>query len=102
LRKLGYAVLEAANGAEALKLWEQHQQSIELLLTDMVMSEGLNGLELAERLKATKAALKIIVSSGYSADLVAPQPLGQGMAFLAKPFRPSALAKLVRQCLDST
>jgi len=100
LRKLGYAVLEAASGAEALKVWELHRPQIQLLLTDMVMPEGMTGLELAERLKASKATLKIIVSTGYSADLLSSDPLQPGVALLPKPYQPATLAKLLRQCLD--
>jgi len=102
LRKFGYAVLEAANGAEALKQWEQHQQKIALLLTDMVMPEAMTGLELAQRLRKDRATLSVIVASGYNANLVSPETLDSGVTFLAKPFRPAALAKLVRQCLDKT
>jgi CheY-like chemotaxis protein len=102
LRKFGYAVLEATNGAEALKQWEQHRQKIALLLTDMVMPEAMTGLELAQRLRKDKPGLRVIVASGYSANLVNPDPLEPEVIFLAKPFRPAALAKLVRQCLDKT
>jgi PAS domain S-box-containing protein len=101
LRKLGYAVLAAANGAEAMQLWEQHKQKIELLLTDMVMPEAMTGLDLAERLKKQNAALRIILTSGYSADLSRPHSLGNEVCFLAKPYRPARLAMLVRQCLDN-
>src|SRR5689334_19108757 len=64
LRKLGYHVIEAANGHQALALWQEHGEKIDLLLTDMFMPGGMSGLELAERLKAGKPALQIIISSG--------------------------------------
>lgn len=100
LRKLGYAVLEAANGAQALKVWEQNRNEIDLLLTDMIMPGAVTGAELAERLRVDKPALPVIVSSGYSGG---PPEGGQahpGMTFLDKPFRLPVLAAMVRQCLD--
>jgi PAS domain S-box-containing protein len=100
LRKLGYAVLAAANVPEALSLWEQHKPRIELLLTDMVMPEEMTGLNLAERFTNEKAALRIIITSGYGAEFSQPHALGKEVAFLAKPYRPTRLARLVRQCLD--
>jgi len=99
----GYAVLEAENGVEALNLWEHHHQKIELLFTDMVMPGPMTGLDLAERLRSTNGSLKVIISSGYSADLAEPSPTaGQGITYLAKPHSAAALAKLVRRCLDKT
>lgn len=101
LRKLGYAVLEAQNSKEALKLWETHRERIDLLLTDMVMPGATSGLDLAEHLRKEKPALRIILSSGYSADLSEPRSLEATATFLAKPFRLPTLAKVVRQCLDN-
>ena len=101
LRKLGYAVLEAGDGVEALKVWEQHRERIALLLTDMVMPEKLTGLDLAELLTKEKGSLKVIVSSGYSADLAEPhRTAGSDVAFLPKPYKTAALAKAVRRSLD--
>jgi CheY-like chemotaxis protein len=103
LRKMGYAVLEAGTGPEALKAWKEHHQSIELLFTDMVMPEGMTGLELAERLKQEKSSLKIIISSGYCADMLESHPKdGRDITFLPKPYAPAALARTVRHCLDKT
>lgn len=101
LRKLGYAVLEAENGKDALQVWRQPHPPIALLFTDMVMPEGLTGIELAERLRKEKKALQVIVSSGYNPDKAKPDVLkGQGITFLAKPFEMLLLAKTVRSCLD--
>ena len=103
LRKLGYAVLEAGNGTEALNVWEEHHQRIELLFTDMVMTETLSGLDLAERFKKEKDSLKVIISSGYSGEMMGTQPIaGLEIDYLPKPYGPSALARMVRQCLDKT
>jgi two-component system, cell cycle sensor histidine kinase and response regulator CckA len=102
LRSFGYEVLEATNGKEALLIWEKSHPHIELLLTDMLMPEGLTGLDLAREFRAKKAALKVIITSGYSPDLIpSNQGGGSQIAFLAKPYRPSVLAATVRSCLDA-
>jgi PAS domain S-box-containing protein len=100
LRRLGYQVTEARNGKEALSLWPQCREQIELLLTDLVMPAGVNGLELAGRLSADKPNLKIIYISGYSADIVTEENVRPNVPCLAKPFTPAELAKTVRACLD--
>jgi len=101
LRKLGYSVLEAANGVEALSLWEQRQHEISLLFSDMVMPDTLTGLDLAELMTAQKQNLKVIISSGYSADLAKSSAvLRPETEFLPKPYKTTALAKLVRSVLD--
>jgi PAS domain S-box-containing protein len=102
LRRLGYAILEAGNGLEALKVWEQHHEKIELLFTDMLMTGNMTGLDLAMRLKKEKGSLKVISSSGYHSDLpVSPLPAGEEITYLPKPYTPAAMAKTVRRCLDN-
>jgi CheY-like chemotaxis protein len=98
----GYRVLEGATGVEALKLWPQHAQEIDLLLTDMIMPEGVTGWELAEKLRADRPDLKVLCTSGYSAELT-KRDFGapNGFRFLQKPFEPRTLAKAVRECLDT-
>jgi nitrogen-specific signal transduction histidine kinase len=101
LQSYGYEVLEARSGVEALRLWAQHDNRIDLLLTDIVMPAGMSGLDLAKKLRQEKHDLKVLYSSGYSIE-VAGQDFGltDGMAFLKKPYQPSALAIKVRECLD--
>jgi PAS domain S-box-containing protein len=101
LKSYGYDVLEARTGVEALRLWAQYDTKIDLLLTDIVMPEGISGLDLAKKLRGEKRDLKVLYSSGYSIE-VAGQDFGlmDGMAFLKKPYQPSALALKVRECLD--
>ncbi len=102
LTRVGYRVLEAATGITALELWKQHQSEIKLLLTDMVMPDGLSGRELAARLQADNPALKVIYTSGYSQDIAgADFPLREGENFIAKPFQATKLAELVRTRLDA-
>jgi PAS domain S-box-containing protein len=101
LRKAGYRVAQAQNGQQALELWASHRGKIDLLLTDMIMPEGLTGLDLAQRLRRQKPALKVIIMSGY----VSPES-GKGIAaddrilYLSKPFETAALTNLVRRHLD--
>jgi len=100
LRDYQYEVLEAGTGAEAIKIWEQHQGKIDLLLTDMVMPEGMTGRELAEKLRSRKPELKVIYTSGYSADVMGSEIGLRDAMFLQKPYPPPLLAKTVRECLD--
>jgi CheY-like chemotaxis protein len=101
IRVLGYRVFEANNGNEAVAIWNQKHQQIDLLFTDMVMPEGMTGLELASKLLAAKPGLKVIVSSGYSSDMVAQgKPTEKGIFYLPKPYQMSRLGETLRQCLD--
>ncbi len=102
LQRKGYHVLEAASGVEALAVWHQHHQDIILLLTDMVMPVGLSGQELAEKFKSQKPDLKVVYTSGYSAEIAGKDLTSMaGVSFLEKPFDPLRLVEAVRQCLDS-
>src|SRR6185295_8691062 len=97
-----YRVLEAGSGVQALKVWEQHKHEIDMLLTDMVMPEGMTGRELAERLQAERPDIKVLYSSGYSPDVVGGCfKLPENSFFLAKPYQPPKLAQAVRECLDN-
>lgn len=103
LKRHGYRVLEAVNGQEALRHWENHRDEIDLLFSDVIMPEGMTGLELAERLKQTKSDLKVIVSSGYTPDLAGRDTdlLRRSQShFLQKPYPARTLVETVRRCLD--
>ena len=102
LSMLGYRVHEAASGREGLAVWAEHQQEIRLLLTDLVMPDGMSGLELARLLLGHNPALKVIYASGYSADAASLEvPLREGVNFLSKPYSPQKLAETVRRCLSA-
>lgn len=97
----GYQVLEAVDGLDALRLFEQHGGSIDLLLTDVIMP-GLNGRELVEKALAWKPGLKVVYMSGYADDVLSNAgPLGPGMSFLRKPLRLDILSAHIREVLDT-
>jgi len=103
LSRLGYRVLEAATGVEALAVWKQHRDEIRLLLTDLVMPGELTGIELAQRLLLEKPKLRVIYASGYSAEIADKDfSLTEGVNFLPKPFEARKLVQTVRNCLDSS
>jgi two-component system, cell cycle sensor histidine kinase and response regulator CckA len=100
LRDLGYAVLEARDGAEALALAQQHSAPIHMLLTDVVMPR-LSGRQLAGVLATRFPALKVLYLSGCTDDAVIRHSIQDDeTAFLPKPFTPAVLAKKVREILD--
>jgi signal transduction histidine kinase len=102
LQKYGYRTLEAGDGVEALKVWEEHRGEIDLLLTDIVMPAGVSGKELAKRLLAQDKGLKVVYTSGYNTDLLGEEfHLKKDTSFLQKPYQAQFLAKIVRDCLDA-
>jgi signal transduction histidine kinase/ActR/RegA family two-component response regulator len=98
LERRGYRVMASASGEEALKLASGFDDTIHLLLTDVVMP-GMKGPELAERMRAMRPGIRVLLMSGYAADVVTPDDLKQAI-LLSKPFAPSALLKAVRASLD--
>jgi PAS domain S-box-containing protein len=97
----GYEVLEARHATEALELSERHAGPIHLMLTDVVMPQ-LSGHELARRLGPLRPEMRVLYMSGYTDDdIVRHGVLGAGIAFIAKPFTPDALATKVRAVLSA-
>jgi CheY-like chemotaxis protein len=102
LKLQGYTVLEAASGREAIEVWEQAPDTIDLLLTDMVMPGGMMGSELAELLSSRNGALKVIYTSGYSPGMAGKDAsLLESPNFLPKPYSIGKLSQFVRECLDA-
>jgi PAS domain S-box-containing protein len=101
LKAKGYNILTANNGVEALTVWRKNRDRVDLLLTDMVMPEGVTGTELAAKLIADRPDLPVIYTSGYSNELAVPQSsLPAGGHFLAKPYQSKLLVQTIREALD--
>jgi GAF domain-containing protein len=101
LLQKGYKILEARHGQEALEVCKRYEDSIHLLLTDVVMPGGLSGYQLAERLVSLHPEIKVIYMSGYvDKDIIHHVILDSEMAFLQKPFSPTTLTRKVREILD--
>ena len=101
LQRCGYTVLEAESGPAALKVWKEQRDQIKLVLTDIIMPENLNGIELGRQLLADKPTLKVIYTSGYTGNLEGRDAkLTEGVNFIRKPFKPEAIAEIIRKNLD--
>ncbi len=100
LRSLGYSVLQARDGEEAMRLGTSHQGPIHLLLTDVVMP-GMSGRELARRILEARPDTRVLFVSGYYEKAGSrPSESGPDEALLAKPFTPQSLGSAVRNVLD--
>jgi signal transduction histidine kinase len=101
LTALGYNVLVARTGAEALKIVADHIGTIDLVVTDVVMPE-MNGSQLVEKVLEARPGIRVLFMSGYTDDEVMRRGVIDGQtAFLQKPFTPDLLAHKVREVLDS-
>ena len=103
LERHGYHVLEAVSGMDALRLWGEHGDRIQLVFTDLVMPGGIGGRELAEQLVIIQPHLKIIFTSGYSAELgggPGASGMREGFNFIQKPSSLSEVLDTIRRCLD--
>jgi len=98
LRIGGFAVLEAADGEEALRIAETPVRPIEILVTDINMP-GIDGLELARHVRALRPAIGVVYKSGESAYVVAGWNFLTGTVFLAKPFSADVLVERVRDAV---
>ena len=100
LQRCGYTVLAAESGVAALKVWQQHQDRIQLLLTDIIMPDGMNGYELAQQLQIARPGLKVVYTSGYSGEVVGKSlNLIDGVNFLQKPYLPQKLLQILQDHL---
>ena len=101
LVRQGYRVHEAGSGREALDVWGRCRKDIDLVLTDIVMPDGIMGTDLVQRLMADRPDLPVIFTSGYSqeSDRVHVE-LVDGVNFLQKPYRPATLIRLLRERLE--
>jgi PAS domain S-box-containing protein len=101
LESYGYKVLDCSSGKGALEIWGQHKKRIDLLLSDLILPDGMAGPELAKILQAEKPALKIVYTSGYDTDRLSKDFLpSQDAGFIQKPFHARKLAETVFDCLQ--
>ncbi|HLG81238.1 MAG TPA: PAS domain S-box protein [Bradyrhizobium sp.] len=101
LHSLGYATLDAANAAEALALSEQGRK-FDLLFTDVIMPGTMNGRQLADRLLKDHPNLKVLFTSGYTENAIIHNGrLDSGVLLLAKPYRKSDMARMIRRALEA-
>ena len=102
LRRLGYTVLDASSGVEALAIVHSHEGPIHLLLTDVVMP-AMSGRELAEAVKSLRPSIRVLYASGYADDaIVRHGVLDSDVAFIQKPFTPGSLGLKVREVLNGS
>ena len=101
LHSLGYATLDAANAAEALAIVGSNPK-FDLLFTDVIMPGPMNGRQLADEIMKNHPGLKVLYTSGYTEDAIIHHGrLDSGVLLLAKPYRKSDLARMIRKALDS-
>jgi CheY-like chemotaxis protein len=100
LRELGYQVLEAADGASALRLLERSDR-IDLLFTDVVLPGGMTGAVLANRARQVRPGLRVLYTTGYARNAIVHHGrLDPGVELIVKPFAYAELASRVRDLLD--
>jgi PAS domain S-box-containing protein len=101
LRELGYQVLEAANGRSALEVL-QATQDVDLLFTDVVLPEGMDGRRLADEVMRRRPGIKVLFTTGYTRNAIVHHGrLDPGVNLISKPFSFEGLAAKVREVLDS-
>jgi len=101
LERLGYEVLTATSGNEAVETYKEHQNNINLVILDMIMP-GMSGRETFDTLRMVEPGIKVILASGYSISGAALQIMDRGcQSFLQKPFRMELLSRTIRDVLDA-
>jgi two-component system, cell cycle sensor histidine kinase and response regulator CckA len=102
LESFGYKVIEASNAKTALDIWGEQRAKIDMLLTDLILPDGMSGPELAKLLQASKPGLKVLFTSGYDSKRLAKEfPAGEKVNFVQKPFHARKLAEVVYECLNN-
>jgi CheY-like chemotaxis protein len=99
LKNAGFRILEAQNGEEAQTLEAAYTGKIDLLISDVIMP-GINGKVLAERLSRKRPGMKVILTSGYTENIIEQQSLADGLNFISKPYSAGSLLKKIREVLD--
>lgn len=99
MQDLGYATLEAGNGAEAMR-WLRSDRAIDLLITDVGLPGGMNGRQVADAARGERPALKVLFVTGYAQTAFDEGRLEAGMHVMTKPFEMDALARRVKEVIE--
>ncbi len=100
LGRLGYKTLEAPTGKVALEIIKKQHKKIDLVFTDIVMPGGMTGIELVQRMREYYPAIKVLYTSGYSANAIPDYQLSMGEELISKPYRREALARKLREIIN--
>lgn len=102
LQDHGCRILEAGDSAEALRLWQEHRDSLDLLIVDLVIPGLVDGLQLANRLRAERADLKVILTTGFAGSaFISELEASRGVEFLPKPFTYRQIQGVLTRCLEA-
>ena len=101
LEKKGYHVIQAADGAEAIRLFDEYAQVVGLVLVDMVMPKA-NGRQVFEHVRKSRPGVPVLFCSGYSREITEKHPLTEdgGTGLINKPYNQSVLLRRVRDAID--
>ncbi|RDI55095.1 PAS domain-containing sensor histidine kinase [Microvirga subterranea] len=99
LQDLGYAILEAADGPQALRVLEE-RNDIDLVFTDIILPNGLTGADVARYVHENRPGVKVLFTSGYAEPDLVKQGLAKGAFWLKKPYTAASLAQTLRTILD--
>jgi YesN/AraC family two-component response regulator len=100
LKKIGYQVITASGGEEAVKAFQNHNNGIDIIILDMIMP-GMDGLKTYELLKNIDPNIRVILASGYSYNELAEEILSLGCdAYIQKPFNLNQISRIIRELLD--
>lgn len=99
LERLGYRALQAKNGRTALEILKHEHQNVSLLFTDVIMSDGMHGKDLAEKVRQYFPQIKVLFTSGYPENAMPGVPFLEGQNFIGKPYQKQELAQKIRQIL---
>jgi CheY-like chemotaxis protein len=95
-------ILEAGDSAEALRLWQENRDSVDLLIVDLVIPGLVDGLQLANRLRAERADLKVILTTGFAGSaFISELEASRGVEFLPKPFTYRQIQGVLSRCLEA-
>ena len=101
LTEKGYKVILASDAQQAIELYQEKRQEIDLVILDMIMPEA-NGREIYQKLKRINPSLRVLLSSGYSQEGEVQEIIDEGaLGFIQKPYLPAALLKKVRESLEN-